>query len=1009
MICKVDGTNTPVRPFLYFFCNLPPQTQKDSGEPRNHSLTMNSSTCPECGATLKPGSTLCAACLLSAGNETLPLQPVSAGITTLPCVFGGYRLLKKLGSGGMGIVYEAEELESGRRLALKVLNQSLDNEEQRQRFLREGRLAATIDHPSSVYVFGTEEIEGVPVIAMELAEGGTLRDELKRRGTMPVRDAVDAILGVLDGLEAAHAKGILHRDMKPTNCFVTSDGQAIVGDYGLSVSQNQPVEDCLTQSGTIMGTPAFSPPEQLRGQPLDQRADIYSTAGTLYYLLTGRAPVETSSSVETVAAVLEGRIKPLHQLRPDVPKDLAAVVMRCLSADAAKRPATHAEMRQLLTPFSSDMLENAPLGLRLVAGVVDIGIIEILLNGLKTALASKGNLDLWFDWSWAQVLLVGLPYFLLQECIWGTTLGKRLCGLQVRRLQGGRPGIGATALRAVMIFALPVIFQLLNRKLYSAIHLALYVPDSTLKMFAGSILTLFLSFFSTHGQVLLFLPAWRRGDRAGWHDLLTDIRVVRRASSSRRKAVPQAAQGRLSSDEERWGPFVPGTILTPDWRQGHDPVLKRPVLLQRRSESPTTQRRDCNRGGRLRWLQSVTDYTGATWDAWQSPAGTALTGLIQNAPPAWSELVAWMQDLATELDAAQKDHTMPAALSLSQVWITSDGRAMLLDAPWPGSTLDDTATQDPQAFLHRIAMLSPSETRPLHADSLLHGLASASFERLSHVAGNLAHFLQRRGEVSRFVRAACLIGPLLLPLIALLSGLFATSSIHDARWHQLYPDLPPLRKVLSLHKELSHADHPDASARDAVEHHLIAHWSWLQKQELTKLCREFELKDEEGTAMLAILPRQAPAMETQLADQKVRQLLKARVLVFAPLEIELRKALVPMALLLLALIAVTQLMSIALCGSPLLMRLTGVAAVTTTQRPASRMRMLWRWIIGWVPLWLPALVMSIRFLVTSHDPIRTLPQTSLIWVPVVLILAIIALLPCRSLVDRLAGTWLVAR
>jgi len=98
-----------------------------------------------------------------------------------------------------------------------------------------------------------------------------------------------------------------------------------------------------------------------------------------------------------------------------------------------------------------------------------------------------------------------------------------------------------------------------------------------------------------------------------------------------------------------------------------------------------------------------------------------------------------------------------------------------------------------------------------------------------------------------------------------------------------------------------------------------------------------------------------------------------------------------------------------LIGSPLLMRLTGVASVTLTQRPASRMRMLWRWIIGWTPLWLPALVMSIRFLLTSHDPIRTLPETSLIWMPVILILAIIALLPRRSLVDRLAGTWLVAR
>jgi uncharacterized RDD family membrane protein YckC len=968
---------------------------------------MNSSTCPECGATIKPGSTLCAACLLSAGNETLPLQPVSTGIPTLPCVFGGYRLMKKLGSGGMGIVYEAEELESGRRLALKVLNQSLDNEEQRQRFLREGRLAATIDHPHSVYVFGTEEIDGVPVIAMELAEGGTLRDELKRRGTMPVRDAVDAILGVLDGLEAAHAKGILHRDMKPTNCFVTSDGHAIVGDYGLSVSQNQPVEDCLTQSGTIMGTPAFSPPEQLRGQPLDQRADIYSTAGTLYYLLTGKAPVEASSAVETVAAVLEGRITPLTKLRVDVPPDLAAVIMRCLSTDAAKRPTTHAEMRQALMPFSSTMPEPAPLGLRLLAGAVDLGILEVAVNALKAVLALRGNVDLWFDWSWAQVMLVGLPYFILLECLWGTTPGKILCGLCVRRQQGGRPGIGAAALRAVLILGLPVIASLLVQELRPLLLRTLRDPDSMPKTIVFQIVMALLAFAQTYTQLLLFIPVFRRSDHAGWHDILTGIRVVRRAKPSLRKRALPSASEPVSTTEERWGPFIPGTVISPDWRHGHDPVLKRPVLLQRRAEAaPTSQRRDCNRGGRLRWMQSVSDPAGATWDVWQSPAGTTLPALIENEPPAWSELLTWMQDLTHELDAAQKDQTLPPTLSLSQVWITTDGRAVLLDAPWPCAASHETTTE-PQAFLHALGSLAVPEKRPLHADSLLQGLRSASFERLSHVAGNVTHLQPRRADVSHRMRAACLIGPLVLPLIAVLSGLFATSSLHDARWHRLYPDLPPLRKVLSLHEELSRANHPDASARDAVEHHLITKWSWQQKRDLTDLCREFELKEAEGKAMLAILPRQAPVMDTQIADQKVRQLLAARL--FSPLGVDLRKALAPMALLALALIALSQLVSIALLGSPLLMRLTGVVAVTLRQRPASRMRMLWRWIIGWTPLWLPALAMSIRFLLTNHDPIRTLPETSLIWFPVVLILAIIALLPRRSLVDRLAGTWLVAR
>ena len=270
---------------------------------------MNPESCPDCGALLKPGTSLCSACLLSAGQATEPTEPISTGLIALPCDFGPYRLLRKLGAGGMGVVYEAEERATGRRLALKVLRQSIDNDEQRKRFRREGRLAASVNHPCSLYVYGTDEIEGVPVIATELADGGTLHDEVKRRGPLPIEDAVDAMLSVMDGLEAAHRQGVLHRDMKPSNCFVSSDGVTKVGDYGLSISHSEekPADDPLTRRGFIMGTPAFSPPEQLRGEALDQRADIYSTAATLYYLLTGKPPVEAQTSVGIVAAVLEGR------------------------------------------------------------------------------------------------------------------------------------------------------------------------------------------------------------------------------------------------------------------------------------------------------------------------------------------------------------------------------------------------------------------------------------------------------------------------------------------------------------------------------------------------------------------------------------------------------------------------------------------------------------------------------------------------------------------------------
>jgi serine/threonine protein kinase len=150
--------------------------------------------------------------------------------------FGPYRIGRLLGRGGMGEVYEAEHSDQGRRIALKVLNQRLRRADDRTRFLQEGRLAASINHPNSVYIFGSEEIDGIPVIGMELLPGGTLKGRVNAKGTLPVAEAVDAILQVIAGLDAAHAAGVLHRDIKPSNCFIDHDGIVKVGDFGLSIS-----------------------------------------------------------------------------------------------------------------------------------------------------------------------------------------------------------------------------------------------------------------------------------------------------------------------------------------------------------------------------------------------------------------------------------------------------------------------------------------------------------------------------------------------------------------------------------------------------------------------------------------------------------------------------------------------------------------------------------------------------------------------------------------------------
>lgn len=928
------------------------------------------------------------------------MQPVSAGITTLPCTFGGYRLLKKLGMGGMGIVYEAEQLSSGRRLALKVLNQSLDTEEQRQRFLREGRLAATIDHPNSVYVFGTEEIEGVPVIAMELATGGTLRDELKRRGTLPVREAVDAILGIIDGLEAAHDKGVLHRDMKPTNCFVTGEGKAIVGDYGLSISQVQEGAH-LTQSGVIMGTPAFSPPEQLRGLTLDQRADIYSTAGTLYYLLTGKAPVERGSSVETVAAVLEGRIPSVRSLRNEVPEDLAAAITKCLSPDATGRPASYAEMRALLLPFSSSAADPAPLGLRLLAGVMDGLIWAVLFYGIVFSHPTRWNLSpIILATVWNLLPLLVVVTLMIQRL--GATPGLWVCRLRVQTLEGARPSWWQAARWSAWF----IVGSVLSTWLTFAVRGGDGSHETPSLM--GFVISLIL------GQLhlLYFLPALHRADHAAWHDLMSSVRVVRRRDAPQRMRVADTLPQPLDAYAEPWGPFTPGVSISHDLRCGFDPVLRRRVLLKRADSTALPEaRRDCARGGRLRWLQRVTDDTCVSWDVWQAVAGAPLTTLLRESAPTWSELLFWLQDISTELDAAEKDTTLPSALSLNQVWITADGRAVLLDEPWPGQSPHDMA-ENPQRLLHLMATQVQATERPVHADELVRGLESSSFERLSHVSGNLTHLRQKQAAVSPMARAACVIGPMLAAAMAFAGVCWIGAALYRTGWEIAMPGQPPLPDVMKLDPKPGEPFQTDAVVRKQMRVHLAGHYrEHKTNKELNETLErhtQYKLR-QQLQQILAEEP--APSAEALAsADQAVRGAITTLPTRGIFGDANFKKAGAVLALAAILCIACGQMLCILFGSPPPLMRLTGMALVTMNRRPASRLQMLRRWIIGWSALWSVALVVLIAMAVSNYDPIRELPENAMLWVPVMLGLMFTALLwPRRCLLDRLAGTWIVPR
>src|SRR5687767_3371355 len=408
--------------------------------------------CPRCSKALADDAPegLCAACLLAAATETLTHATLEDALTVTARSgstvqyadvahladgqsWGPYRIGRLLGRGGMGEVHEAEHTESGRRVALKVLRSRLQTADERARFLREGQLAASVSHPHTVYIFGSEEIAGMPVISMELLPGGTLKDLVVERGPLPPAEAVSAVLDIIGGLDAAQAAGILHRDIKPSNCFVDRDGTVKVGDFGLSVSTlARDVHHELETSG-FEGTPQFAPPEQLRGEPLDVRADIYAVGATLYYLLTGRAPFDAPDLPQLFKKVTSETAVPPRQLRGDIPARLSSVVMQCLSKTPAARPASYPALADALRPFLARDDRPAPLVPRMLAGVLDAWIIVGIPVGFVTALladplAGDPRVTVTLShWSWVASFL----YYLALEGTIGASLCKRVLGLRV--------------------------------------------------------------------------------------------------------------------------------------------------------------------------------------------------------------------------------------------------------------------------------------------------------------------------------------------------------------------------------------------------------------------------------------------------------------------------------------------------------------------------------------------------------------------------------------------------
>jgi serine/threonine-protein kinase len=274
-------------------------------------------------------------------------------------VVGPYRLERQLGEGGMGTVWAAIHAESGARVALKLMKTASPSAEERRRLLREARVASAIQHPNVVRVFEVFETEqGTPVIVMELLHGETLRGKLIREVRLEPSETANVLLPVISAVGTAHSLGIVHRDLKPENVFLALENRAArscVLDFGtakLTASVGLVASAQLTQPGALVGTVLYMAPEQITGEPVDHRTDIWALGVILYEALSGARPIDGTRPEQVVMRLVSSAITPLSVVAPDVPEDLVELVRRMLTRDRNERPSDLREVYAVLEAYA---------------------------------------------------------------------------------------------------------------------------------------------------------------------------------------------------------------------------------------------------------------------------------------------------------------------------------------------------------------------------------------------------------------------------------------------------------------------------------------------------------------------------------------------------------------------------------------------------------------------------------------------------------------------------------
>ncbi len=725
--------------------------------------------CSECGAPLQEAGP-------NADDQTERVQRLNSEFSTVThqpssqlnppqsseklslAEIGPYRLIRQLGQGGMGSVYEAIHNQTGQSVALKLLNPSLrGTEESVQRFRRESQIAASLNHPRSTFVYEAGQHEEQFYITMELMDGGTLKDVVVKHGPLEVGQAVDYILDIIDGLKVAHAAGIVHRDLKPSNCFLDRGGRVKIGDFGLAKSFLG--DSQLTQTGRFMGTPQYAAPEQLRSGDVDDRVDIYAIGATLFYLLAGK-PCFTGNPAQVIASIASEAPPPVSKFTSGVPRPLVRLISQALEKDPARRPPNLAALRDMLLPYSTRGASLADIGRRMAAFFIDITVAALISVAMRTTLVigllifKMPPLTTTSNVVFQAILIVA--YFVVCEHFYGRGVGKWLLGMRVIGSNAESPSLVSATLRAFMLPGLSWITYLLPIAiLYPALGSG--SPAAIDVVTQGQVIGL----LSWLPNLLCMISARRSNGYRGIHELASGTRVVRLAGElefRRLESLPLTVPVRLQN-EKTFGSFkaigrfedslIPVTYL------GTDPELERDVWIF--DKVPATETSEARQfSTRTRRLRMIHDgrQNEDNWFITESVKGAPIAEVITQSDCTWQSFRPLLLELTIELANAVAQDTLPERLDIDHVWIDDMGRIKLLDFPVvKTSTIKTDVLAQPSSpclsqnrlILRLLTQYVNQHDVPLHARELLNELQPLAGDNtmLSLAESRLVQFADR--------------------------------------------------------------------------------------------------------------------------------------------------------------------------------------------------------------------------------------------------------------------------